>query len=110
MIKLTQLINELEINNPNQIRFIPKEKHLEWTYKGGSKELDEYIPSPGYKIAGVLIFNKYIWVMSPKHKDHGTYLVFNAKYFDKGGLFNWHFEGIDLSDDPITINNIEIIG
>lgn len=108
MIKLLNLL-ELGINKPNQISFIPYEKIYTWKYKGGSLDIDKYI-NPGHKIYGVLVFKKFIYLMMPPSED-GKYSVFNSKYFDFVKLHDsWNKTNADLSDYPITMNNINIIG
>lgn len=103
---------ELEVNNPNQIKFVSKDEVNIWEYKGGSKELDEYMSFPGLLISGILIFKKFIWCRIILNPETEKYLVFNAKYFKyiRQDNDDWNKYDIDLSDNPITLNNIEIIG
>lgn len=108
MIKLIQLL-ELGINKPS-ITFIPKEQIYTWEYIGGaSKELEQYLPIAGYLISGVLIFNKYLFLASAPDKD-GMYNGFNAKYFIRKNIDTWFKQDIDLEDNPITLNNLKILG
>lgn len=103
-----EILNELEINRP-KITFIPANQIYTWTYKGGSKECDEYC-RVDEKIIGVYIFNKYLFLLSPKNEINNLYFCFNIRYFEKNELDTWFNQDIDLKDDPITLQNLKIIG